>query len=127
MQLTDAQLLALFDSHWLKQPCSCPQCGAALSSTHGNVLGGYVLRFKCPKGCDIPELESELDPRRSEFRDWTAREGDRLIGEAAADRPAQCPGCNVTVEGNIKWVFSGKLVHVRCPRCRRQREEAVAR
>lgn len=127
MELTDSQLRDLFDAYWQGQPCRCPSCASTLDARHSNVLGGYVLRLTCPKGCAFGELDSDRDPRRGEFRDWTPHETDRLIADFAANRSPRCPVCDVPITGQSKWVFSGKLVEIRCERCRQRREESLAR
>lgn len=127
MELTDTQVNELFENYWSGRGCACPGCGAKLGSKHSNVLGGYVIVFKCPKGCAVPSLESERDPKRGTFRDWTSEECAKLTRDYLASRAPVCPGCGVPVSGQSKYVFSGKLVELRCDRCRKKWEENVPR
>lgn len=127
MDLSDAQVDSLFNRYWAGEANACPGCGATLKCRHTNVLGGYMLCCTCPKGCELPELPSERDPKAGSFRDWLRAEGDRAIADFAADRAPSCAACAVKLEGEIKWVFSGRLVQVRCPRCRRVFEDSLAR
>jgi hypothetical protein len=127
MDLSDAQLLELFDAHWSGRPSTCPACGATLESKRSSVLGGYLLTFRCPNACAIPELPSSSDPRWPAFRDWTTEERSRLLADFAAKRGPQCPVCAVPISGQAKWVFGGQLVQIRCERCRKQYEDTLPR
>jgi hypothetical protein len=127
MDPSEPQLLELFDAHWSGRTSNCPGCQATLDAKRSNVLGGYLLTFRCPNGCDIPELPSSSDPRWPEFRDWTTTEQTKLLADFAAKRSPQCPVCAVPISGRAKWVFSGQLVQIRCERCRRQCEDTLPR
>jgi tRNA(Ile2) C34 agmatinyltransferase TiaS len=126
MNLTEAQTLALFDAHWSGQTAVCPKCGGAAESKHSAVLGGYLLTFRCPNSCDIPDQHSSSDPKWP-FRDWTSQEQSKLVADFAAQRTPRCPACAIPVNGQAKWVFSGQLVQVRCPRCRKECEDTLPR
>lgn len=127
MDLSDTQILELFDAHWAGRVCTCPSCGGPLTSKHSGILGGYVLCFRCPKACDIPDLESNRDPRQTTFRDWTSEEGAKLIVDYMAKRSPRCPVCAIPVCGQEKWTFSGRLVLIRCERCGKVCEESLPR
>lgn len=127
MNLSEAQILELFDAHWSGVPCACPGCGATLESKRSSVLGGYLLCFRCPNGCAVPDQPSSSDPRWATFRDWTSEERGKLLADFAAKRSPRCPVCAVPVSSQAKWVFSGQLVQLRCERCRRECEDTLPR
>ncbi len=127
MDINEAQLLELFDAHWAGRTSTCPGCQSALAAKRSSVLGGYLITLRCPKGCELPDLPSSSDPRSPAFRDWTAEERTKLLADFAAKRSPQCPVCAVPISGQVKWVFSGQLVQIRCERCRRQCEDTLPR
>jgi hypothetical protein len=127
MNLSEAQTLELFDAHWSGAACICPGCGATLESKRSSVLGGYLLCFRCPNACVVPDLPSSSDPRWATFRDWTSEERGKLLADFAARRSPHCPVCAVPVSSQAKWVFSGQLVQLRCERCRRECEDTLPR
>ena len=116
MSWSNQQSHRIIEQFWRSGTASCPQDNGPLKLRLRKLHGGdYDLLAECLYCGKSKELRRADDPRRGQFRPWSAQETEQLVQAAAEKEKADCPVCGAPVEGSDTAAPAQLLV--RCFRC----------
>ncbi len=118
MPWSDQQAHQIIEQFWRSGTASCPEDNGPLKLRLHKLHGGdYELIVECLYCGKSRELRRADDPLRSQFRQWTLSETERVVQVARENEPGDCPVCGAKIERFNIASMDPESPLVRCFRC----------